>query len=253
LNKITEYIKFIQELFMNLTTVQKIVSDIMANQGFRHKYQVAKYFGVTPQAVSTWLTNGTMPSKHILKYQSEIAVSNPLSTPVPVSVEESNKQHKTVIDYLINENVILKNQIARLKENLENLRSSKGKGDLIDKLNAETLFISGRISDGVITDAQGNWQKVMGYNENDLVGHKYDREDLIHPDEFDRTKRHQRILKKSEGIKETRFSTIQRWKHGETGQYVMLSMVWYANIEDDQMDIVAKPIDSYMNTLSIPD
>jgi hypothetical protein len=91
----------------------------------------------------------------------------------------------------------------------------------------------------------------MGYADEDLVGHRYDREDLIHPDEFERTKRHQQTLKTSEGIKETRFSTIQRWKHGQTGQYVMLSMVWYANIEKDRVDIVAKPIDSFIDSKSI--
>ncbi|MFQ6678557.1 MAG: PAS domain-containing protein [Fidelibacterota bacterium] len=233
---------------MNTTTVQKIISDVMADHGFRHKYQVAKYFGVTPQAVSTWLTNGNMPSKHILKYQSELANNNPLPTPAAISGEKSISQLKSVIDYLITENITLKNQIARLNQDLENLRSSKGKGDLIEKINAETLYISGRISDGVITDIQGNWPQLMGYNEKDLMGHKYDREDLIHPDEFERTKRHQRILRKSEGIKETRFSTIQRWKHGKTGQYIMLSMVWYANIENDLIDIVAKPIDSVMDS-----
>jgi len=209
---------------MIMKTVQEIISGVMAGHGFRHKYQVAEYFGVTPQALSTWLTTGIIPSKHILKYQSE-------STP--------------------SQNVTLKNEIAQLKQNLTRIQSSKGKGDIIEKVNAESLFISGRISDGVITNVQGDWQKHMGYADEDLVGHRYDREDLIHPDEFERTKRHQQTLKTSEGIKETRFSTIQRWKHGQTGQYVMLSMVWYANIEKDRVDIVAKPIDSFIDSKSI--
>ncbi len=229
-----------------MKTVQEIVSDVMGSQGFRHKYQVAEYFGVTPQAVSTWLTTGIIPSKHILKYQSESTPSHSLPAPAPLSEEGEANRQKEVIDYLIAENVTLKNEIAQLKQNLTRIQSSKGKGDIIEKVNAESLFISGRISDGVITNVQGDWQKHMGYADEDLVGHRYDREDLIHPDEFERTKRHQQTLKTSEGIKETRFSTIQRWKHGQTGQYVMLSMVWYANIEKDRVDIVAKPIDSFI-------
>ena len=229
-----------------MKTVQEIVSDVMGSQGFRHKYQVAEYFGVTPQAVSTWLTTGIIPSTHILKYQSESTPSHSLPAPAPLSEEGEANRQKEVIDYLIAENVTLKNEIAQLKQNLTRIQSSKGKGDIIEKVNAESLFISGRISDGVITNVQGDWQKHMGYADEDLVGHRYDREDLIHPDEFERTKRHQQTLKTSEGIKETRFSTIQRWKHGQTGQYVMLSMVWYANIEKDRVDIVAKPIDSFI-------
>ena len=223
----------------------------MAGHGFRHKYQVAEYFGVTPQAVSTWLTTGIIPSKHILKYQSESTPSHSIPAPTPLSEKGEASRQKEVIDYLIAENVTLKNEIAQLKQNLTRIQSSKGKGDIIEKVNAESLFISGRISDGVITNVQGDWQKHMGYADEDLVGHRYDREDLIHPDEFERTKRHQQTLKTSEGIKETRFSTIQRWKHGQTGQYVMLSMVWYASIEKDRVDIVAKPIDSFIDSKSI--
>ena len=231
-----------------MKTVQEIISDVMGTQGFRHKYQVAEYFGVTPQAVSTWLTTGVIPSKHILKYQSESTSTHSMPAPAPLSEEGEVNRQKEVIDYFIAENVTLKNEIAQLKQNLTRIQSSKGKDDIIEKVNAESLFISGRISDGAITDVRGDWQKHMGYGEKDLVGHKYDREDLIHPDEFERTKRHQRTLKTSEGIKETRFSTIQRWKHGKTGQYVMLSLVWYANIEEDRVDIVAKPIDSFMGS-----
>jgi len=223
----------------------------MAGHGFRHKYQVAEYFGVTPQALSTWLTTGIIPSKHILKYQSESTPSHSIPAPTPLSEKGEASRQKEVIDYLIAENVTLKNEIAQLKQNLTRIQSSKGKGDIIEKVNAESLFISGRISDGVITNVQGDWQKHMGYADEDLVGHRYDREDLIHPDEFERTKRHQQTLKTSEGIKETRFSTIQRWKHGQTGQYVMLSMVWYASIEKDRVDIVAKPIDSFIDSKSI--
>lgn len=231
---------------MIMKKVHEIISNVMATHGFRHKYQVAEYFGVTPQAVSTWLTTGVIPSKHILKYQSETVISKPMPVPESLPEESEINRQKEVIDYLIIENVKLKNEIVRLNQELKKLKSSQGKNDLIEKVNAESLFMSGRISDGVITDISGNWEKHMGYQRDALVGHRYDREDLIHPDEFARTKRHQQTLQTSDGIKETRFSTIQRWKHGHTGQYVLLSMVWYANIEEDRVHIVAKPIDSYL-------
>lgn len=84
----------------------------------------------------------------------------------------------------------------------------------------------------------------MGYETHDLVGHRYD-EDFIHPDEFERTQRHQKNIQKSTAVKETRFSTIQRWRNGKTGDYVMLSMVWYVDVENDRVDIIAKPIDTF--------
>ena len=91
----------------------------MAQNGFRHKYQVAEYFGVTPQAISSWLTKGVIPSKHFLRVQSEIEIGN-----YPEPQEPSSESSKTVIDYLINENVKLKRELAQLKFDL-----SKSKND----------------------------------------------------------------------------------------------------------------------------
>lgn len=220
----------------------------MAAKGYRHKYEVAEFFGVTPQALSSWLTTGNIPSKHILRYQSEIQPTPFSSTTAQEPSERSAEDQQTVIDYLINENVILKNTIAQCKQDIANLRTVSGKNDLIEKINSESLFMSGRISDGTILSANGNWKKLMGYSQKELVGHRYDHEDIIHPEEFERTKKHQQILRESTGIKETRYSTIQRWKHGKTGEYVLLSMVCYANIEQDRIDIVAKPIDSFLSS-----
>jgi predicted transcriptional regulator len=101
-----------------MDSVQKIISQVMSHYGFRHKYQVAKYFGVSPQALSTWLTTGKIPSRHILKVRSEIQESE-LPEPTGSSIEEN----KTVIDYLINENVRLKNKIAKLNANIYNIQS----------------------------------------------------------------------------------------------------------------------------------
>ncbi len=234
---------------METQSVKSTLDKFMMKKGFRHKYQIAKYFGVTPQALSIWYASEKIPAKHMLLINKELGP--PSLDELPKAEEASLEQQKTVIDYLINENIILKNEIARIKHDISQLQSSKGKNDLLEKINAEALFISGSISDGTITHIGGNWKKQMGYDESELVGHRYDEGFLIHPEEFERTKKHQDILKHSSGIKETRFSTIQRWKHGETGNYVMLSMVWYANLDKDRVDIVAKPIDTHFDYSNI--
>ena len=103
------------------------------------------------------------------------------------------------------------------------------------------------MSDGVITDLDGKWEKVMGYKLSELKGKSYDREDLIHPDDLKSVKKIEQNLKESTTITLTRYCTIQRWKHGKTGEYIMLSMVWDVNVEDDIGLVVCKPIDGFIS------
>ena len=44
----------------------------MMENGLRHKYQVAEYFGVTPQALSIWIAKNQIPPKHLLKLSLEL-------------------------------------------------------------------------------------------------------------------------------------------------------------------------------------
>ena len=219
-----------------MNKAQEIISRVMVENGYRHKYQVAEYFGVTPQAISTWLTKGEVPSKHLLKVRSEIQTPD-----IPDHQEPSLEDRKTVIDYLINENVRLKKEIATLK-----LESSKintdSNDDLLSKLNSRSLVLKGRVSDGVITDIGGDWYNILGYHKSDLVGHSYD-EGFIHKEDSLQIKHNQTNILRSTGLKESRFSTIRRWKHKDTDQYIMLCMVWYVDIENDEVEIIAKPID----------
>ena len=67
----------------------------------------------------------------------------------------------------------------------------------------------------------------------------------MHHEELARTKNIQELLKASQTLKEIRYSTIQRWKHGHTGEYVVLSMVAYVNMDEDRIDVVAKPIEDF--------
>ena len=219
-----------------MNKAQEIISRVMVENGYRHKYQVAEYFGVTPQAISTWLTKGEVPSKHLLKVRSEIQTPD-----IHNHQEPSLEDRKTVIDYLINENVRLKKEVATLK--LEsNKTNTDSDDDLLSKLNSRSLVLKGRVSDGVITDIGGDWYNILGYHKSDLVGHSYD-EGFIHEEDSLQIKQNQSNILRSTGLKESRFSTIRRWKHNNTDQYIMLCMVWYVDIENDEVEIVAKPID----------
>ena len=217
---------------MNKAT--EIISQVMIQNGFRHKYQVAEYFGVTPQAISTWLTKGEVPSKHLLKVRTEIESPN-----LPDHQEPTIEDRKTVIDYLINENVRLKKQVSDLKLKLN---QTKNDDDLISRLNSRSLVLKGRVSDGVITNIEGDWYNIMGYHKSDLVGHSYD-EGFIHEEDSLKIRQNQENILRSTGLKESRFSTIRRWKHKDTNQYIMLCMIWYVDIENDEVEIIAKPID----------
>jgi uncharacterized protein involved in exopolysaccharide biosynthesis len=56
----------------NTSKAEKIVLDVMRHFGFRRNYEVAKYFNVTPQTLSGWIKSGEIPTKHLLKYNSEV-------------------------------------------------------------------------------------------------------------------------------------------------------------------------------------
>ena len=219
-----------------MNKAQKLINRIMMENGLRHKYQVAEYFGVTPQAISTWLTKGEVPSKHQLKVRSEVE-----QTEMPDHHEPTSEDRKTVIDYLINENVALKNQVANLKAELQ-MSKSKGNDDLISKINSKSLVLKGRVTDGMITEIGGDWHGLLGYKESDLVNHKYD-EGFIHKEDAFKIQQNQANLLRSTGLKESRFSTIRRWKHKKNNEYIMLCMVWYVDMENDEIEIIAKPID----------
>ena len=112
---------------------------------------------------------------------------------------------------------------------------------------ADSLLICGRVSDGIITEVDGKWSEILGYDDNQLEGCRYDQEEWIHPDELFRARKVQEKLKKSESITESRYSAIQRWKHGKTGEYIMLSMIWDVNVEEDTAIVVCKPIDGFID------
>ena len=226
-----------------------IINEVMDKYRFRHKRDVAEYFGVTPQALSIWIAKNQIPPKHLLKLSQESRKD------VPASINASGVSDKTsspeelqsVINYLMRENISLKDELRGLKEKTKNKSLKKPQGGVFDRLTTDTLYISGRMSDGIITDLDGKWESVMGYKPSELKGRRYDGEDLIHPEDLKGVKKIEQNLKKSTIISLTRYCTIQRWKHGKTGRYIMLSMVWDINVEEDIGLVVCKPIDGFIS------
>ena len=225
-----------------------IINDVMDKHRFRHKRDVAEYFGVTPQALSIWIAKNQIPPKHLLKLSQEN------KTEVPVSISRSDMLEKasspeelqSVINYLMRENISLKDELRGLKEKTKYKSIKKHQGGVFDKLTTDTLYISGRMSDGIITDLDGKWESVMGYKPSELKGTRYDGESLIHPEDLKSVKKIEQKLKESKIISLSRYCTIQRWKHGKRGDYVMLSMVWDINVEEDIGLVVCKPIDGFI-------
>ena len=224
-----------------------ILNNIMVQKGFKRKRDIASYFGVSPQALSLWISKDKIPPKHLLKISREHNMeetSSPISPSFDIS--QNKEEQKIVIDYLMRENVVLKEKINVL-ESQKDQNKLIPDGDLFNRIMADSLLIAGRVSDGIITQVEGKWLELMGYAEKQLIGMRYDREDLIHPDELKKVQKIQQTLKKSESISQSKYSTIQRWKHGKTNNYIMLSMVWEVDIIKDSAIILIKPIDGVIS------
>ena len=226
-----------------------IINKVMDKHRFRHKRDVAEYFGVTPQALSIWIAKDQIPPKHLLKLSQEKTEPPPISINTGTGAAKPNslEELQSVVNYLMRENISLKDQLRGMKEKAKNKRARETRGGVFDRVTADTLYISGRMSDGVITDLDGKWEEVMGYKHSELKGLKYDGENLIHPDDLEKVKNIEKNLKESTTISLTRYSTIQRWKHGKTGEYIMLSMVWDVNVEEDIGLVVCKTIDGFIS------
>ena len=231
-----------------MENVKEIINNLMIHQGLRRKRDVAAFFGVSPQALSFWIAKNQIPPKHLLKLSQQNIMINTSQSSSISSAPESHptEDSKTVIDYLMRENVSLKRELESLRAEIVQLKAPSQKDNLLDKIVADSLLICGRVTDGIITEVDGKWKDILGYDDNQLVGHRYDRADLIHPDELKRVWRIQEKLKGTESITESRYCTIQRWKHGQTGGYVMLSMVWDVNVTENTAIVICKPIDQFI-------
>jgi len=218
----------------------------MTQKGFKRKRDIASYFGVSPQALSLWISKDKIPPKHLLKISRENNMKETSSLVTASDFGHNKEEQKTVIDYLMRENVVLKEKI-RVLESQNDPNSIIPDGDLFNRIMADSLLIEGRVSDGIITQIEGKWLELMGYKSGQLIGMRYDREDLIHPDELKKVRKIQETLKKSQSISQSKYSVVQRWKHGKTNDYIMLSMVWEVDITKDSAIILSKPIDGVIS------
>tara|TARA_B100000497_G_scaffold28302_1_gene33290 strand:- start:486 stop:1184 length:699 start_codon:yes stop_codon:yes gene_type:complete len=226
----------------------EIINNLMELRGMKRKRDVAHYFGVSPQALSIWIAKDQIPPKHLLKLsrQEKMESTSRSTSYSKLNKTETTDELETVVNYLMKENLRLKDELRELKSKQKTSDTSNNQG-VFDKIIADSLYISGKVSDGIITEIDGSWEKIMGYKSINLVGKSYDRDDLIHPDDLKAAKKIQEKLKNSESITFSKYSTIQRWKNGETGKYIMLSMVWDINVNEDLALIVCKPIDGFIS------
>ena len=56
----------------NRDNADSLIAKVMNQFGFRHQYQVAKYFGVTAQTLSGWVKAGIVPDKYLMKFQLDV-------------------------------------------------------------------------------------------------------------------------------------------------------------------------------------
>ncbi len=231
-----------------MKNTSEIINNLMELRGMKRKRDVAHYFGVSPQALSIWIAKDQIPPKHLLKLsrQEKMESTSRSTSYSKLNKTETTDELETVVNYLMKENLRLKDELRELKSKQKTSDTSKNQG-VFDKIIADSLYISGKVSDGIITEIDGSWEKIMGYKSINLVGKSYDRDDLIHPDDLKAAKKIQEKLKNSESITFSKYSTIQRWKNGETGKYIMLSMVWDINVNEDLALIVCKPIDGFIS------
>ena len=119
-----------------------------------------------------------IPPKHLLKLSQENKVDVPININNNKELEKpsSPEELQSVIDYLMRENISLKDEVNGLKEKVKYKSIKKHQGGVFDKLTTDSLYISGRMSDGVITDLDGKWESVMGYKPSELKGTRYDGE-----------------------------------------------------------------------------
>ena len=85
-------------------TAEEIILDVMRHHGFRRNYEVAQYFGVTPQTLSGWVKADSIPPKHFMKYEKEILSSltdetekNAIYVNIPQNFDQSGAHPKRVL------------------------------------------------------------------------------------------------------------------------------------------------------------
>ena len=86
-----------------MPTAEEVILEVMRHHGFRRHYEVAEYFGVTPQTLSGWVKANSIPPKHFMKYEKEISSikgdepgQNTIYVNIPQGIERGESNRKNV-------------------------------------------------------------------------------------------------------------------------------------------------------------
>ena len=98
-------------------TAEEIILDVMQHHGFRRNYEVADYFGVTPQTLSGWVKTNAIPPKHYMKYEKEIlsdltheTEKNAIYVNLPQSSNDNISAQKSVSSIVFFKSILKKNK-----------------------------------------------------------------------------------------------------------------------------------------------
>jgi len=98
-------------------TAEEIILDVMQHHGFRRNYEVADYFGVTPQTLSGWVKTNAIPPKHYMKYEKEIlsdltheTEKNAIYVNLPQSSNDNISVQKSVSSIVFFKSILKKNK-----------------------------------------------------------------------------------------------------------------------------------------------
>ena len=145
-------------MFINLTfskiagvnedkmTFEQLQDYMYENHRIRRQMDIAKYFGVTTQAISNWKRTNTIPAKYALK----------LTVPQPTNNVELIE---SLTDVLMN-----------LNDSIRDLKAIKSITDL-----GTHWFVDGKWRiDGEhpiiqYTHLKGNWQEIIGYTNDEIL------------------------------------------------------------------------------------
>ena len=101
----------------NKRTAEEIILDVMQHHGFRRNYEVADYFGVTPQTLSGWVKTNVIPPKHYMKYEKEIlsdltheTEKNAIYVNLPQSSNDNISVQKSVSSIVFFKSILKKNK-----------------------------------------------------------------------------------------------------------------------------------------------
>jgi len=101
----------------NKRTAEEIILDVMQHHGFRRNYEVADYFGVTPQTLSGWVKTNAIPPKHYMKYEKEIlsdltheTEKNAIYVNLPQSSNDNISAQKSVSSIAFFKSILKKNK-----------------------------------------------------------------------------------------------------------------------------------------------